>query len=263
MQWAARLAAETDATITAVTVWNYPPALMMPVVGAPVVPADFVADRSREVLAQIVDAADTGDVAIEQSVVMGAARAVLVEHSSEHDLLVLGRTGDGRLKQAILGSTVSHCVRHAECPVAIVGESDVPEAAITVAVDGSATSIEALVWAIGLGDDREVLAVFSHDEWELDDLPLDDKVRRELDGAADATLTAAVHAATGMAGVDATRVLQQVRQGDPRTTIVDQADPARILVLGAQGHTGIARWALGSLADYAVQRAPGTVVIWR
>ena len=29
-------------------------------------------------------------------------------------------------------------------------------------------------------------------------------------------------------------------------------------MLGAQGHSGIARWVLGSLADYAVQHAPGS-----
>lgn len=263
LHWAADLATSTGATISAVMAWNYPAALMMPVVGAPGIPADFVADRARETLAQVVANADVDGASVEQSVIMGAARSALTEESAEHDLLVIGRTGDGRLKQAFLGSTGSYCVRHAECPVVIVGDSTAPEAGITVAVDGSPSSVEALAWAINLGDDHEILAVYSHDEWELDDLPLDDRFRSDLDRAADEMLQKAVDTAVATTGVGTDRVLRQVRQGDPRTTLVDQADPDRLLVLGAQGHSGIARWALGSLADYAVQHAPGTVAIWR
>ena len=137
-----------------------------------------------------------------------------------------------------------------------------PEENITVAVDGSPSSIDALVWALGLGDSVDT-AAYSHDEWELDDLPLDDTFRADLNARADEMLADAVATAVERAGVDPTRVVRQVMQGDPRTTLVDQADPATLLVMGAQGHSGISRWVLGSLADYAVQHAPGSIAIWR
>ena len=263
LRWAATLAAKRKATISAVMAWNYPTALLMPVVGSPVLPADYVADSSRATLRVAIDEASVGAVEVEEWVVMGAARQVLTEASEDHDLLVVGRTGDSRLKQVFLGSTVSYCVRHAECPVVVVRGSAAPEQRIRVAVDGSPSSIEALVWAIELGDDHEVVATFSHDEWELDDLPFDDRFRADLDAKADEMLASAVETAVGRTGADPARVTRQVVQGDPRTTLVDQADPDELLVLGAQGHSGLARWVLGSLADYAVQHAPGTVAIWR
>lgn len=263
LRWASALAAGGDAAVSALMVWNYPPAFMMPLVGAPVLPADEFAETARNRLRTIVAATDTAGVDVEEVVVMGAARAVLTDATDEEDLLVLGRTGNSRLRQIFLGSTVSYCVRHAECPVVIVRDSTAPEQQITVAVDGSPSSVEALVWALGLGEDNEVLAVYSHDEWELDELALDDDVRKDLDAKAHTMLTDAVREALAQSGADASRVKQQVRQGDPRTTLVDQADPQSMLVLGAQGHSGLSRWVLGSLADYAVQHAPGTVAVWR
>lgn len=264
LQWAANVATLTGASISAVTVWNYPPGMMLPLVGGPVVPVDIVSEKTRTLLDSILADADLDGVDYEDSVVMGAARQVLTEQSAEHDLLVIGRTGDGRLKQALLGSTVSHLARHAECPVVVVGDTTGLEKKITVAVDGSPSSVQALQWALAVSDDdTEILAVFSHDEWELDEMALDSDARADLDRAADEMLTTAVRSAVEAVGADPDRVLRQVRQGDPRTTLVEQADPSRMLVLGAQGHSGIARWALGSLADFAVNHAPGTVAIWR
>ncbi len=263
LQWACALATSSDASVSAVMSWNYPAALLMPVVGTPVLPGDVVAETTRAALAEVVEATPTGDVEVDEWVMMGSPRAVLTEASEDHDLLVLGRTGHSRLAQIFLGSTVSYCVRHAECPVVVVHNSVAPEHQITVAVDGSPSSIAALVWALGLGDEHEVLAVYSHDEWELDHLPLDGSVRADLERKADEMLAQAVQSAVDQTGVDESRLTRQVRQGDPRTTLVDQANPAAMLVLGAQGYSGIARWALGSLADYAVQHAPGTVAIWR
>ncbi len=145
----------------------------------------------------------------------------------------------------------------------MVRDSIAPERSITVAVDGSPASVDALVWAIELGDEHNTLAVYSHDEWELDEMGLDDTVRADLEAKADELLAQAVETAVQRTGVHEDRIKRQVVHGDPRTTLVDQADPDHLLVLGAQGHSGIARWVLGSLADYAVQHAPGSVAIWR
>ncbi len=263
LQWASALAAESNGSVSAVMAWNYPTALLMPVVGTPVLPADYVADTTRITLGEVVDGTPTGDVTVEQWIVMGAPRSVLTEASEDHDLLLVGRTGNSRLKQLFLGSTVSYCVRHADCPVVVVRNSTAPERSITVAVDGSPSSVDALVWAIELGDQHDIVAVYSHDEWELDEMGLDDSVRADLETKADELLAQAVQTAVQRTGADEDRIKRQVVHGDPRTTLVDQADPAHLLVLGAQGHSGIARWVLGSLADYAVQHAPGTVAIWR
>lgn len=263
LAWADSLAQQTTGTVHALMTWNYPTGIVMPVVGAPVVPAESLADMTRIKLETTVGPTVEDHTAVKQSVVMGSARTVLADESSNHDLLVLGRTGHNRLQRMWLGSTASYCVRHADCPVVIVDESTSPERAVTVAVDGSPSSIEALVWALGLGPQHDVLAVYSHDEWQLDELAFDDVFRQELRRRADELFTDAVDEAIARAGVEPSRVLCEIREGDPRTTIVEQADPNGLLVLGAQGHSGLARWMLGSLADYAVHHGRGSIAIWR
>jgi nucleotide-binding universal stress UspA family protein len=56
-----------------------------------------------------------------------------------------------------------------------------------------------------------------------------------------------------------------VREGDPRSVIVEEAKewPADLIVVGSQGHTGIARWLLGSVAQSVVAHAPCSVEVVR
>ena len=63
---------------------------------------------------------DPGGVEIEQRVVEGAAGAVLVDESSQADLLVVGSRGHGGFTQLLLGSVGQQCAHHAACPVVIV-----------------------------------------------------------------------------------------------------------------------------------------------
>jgi len=64
--------------------------------------------------------ADPHGVEIEQRVVEGAAGAVLVDESSQADLLVVGSRGHGGFTQLLLGSVGQQCAHHAACPVVIV-----------------------------------------------------------------------------------------------------------------------------------------------
>jgi nucleotide-binding universal stress UspA family protein len=54
-----------------------------------------------------------------------------------------------------------------------------------------------------------------------------------------------------------------VREGDPRTEIVDEAKDwsADLVVVGSHGRTGIKRWLLGSVAEYVVRYAPCSVEV--
>jgi nucleotide-binding universal stress UspA family protein len=56
-----------------------------------------------------------------------------------------------------------------------------------------------------------------------------------------------------------------VRQGDPRSAIVDEAEEwaADLIVVGSHGRTGIKRWLLGSVAQSLVSHAPCSVVVVR
>lgn len=262
--WAASVASTRGGSLTALTAWNYPTPLMMPIVGAPTLPAEFVEAKARQKLTTALATTSTGDVVVREKVVMSAPRAALVEASDEHDLLVVGRSGNSRLKQAWLGSTANYCARHARCPVAVIRTAAEPERQWVVAVDGSPASVEALAWALGLRGPDAVLAVCSREEWELSGMASDHRVRPEVPAAVHELLDEVVaKAAASVPGLDSEEVRREVRRGDPRMTIVDDAEPGDLLVFGSHGHSRLARMLLGSVADYAVHHALGNVVIWR
>jgi len=56
-----------------------------------------------------------------------------------------------------------------------------------------------------------------------------------------------------------------VRQGDPRSVIVDEARDwsADLIVVGSHGYSGIKRWLLGSVAQSVVSHAPCSVEVVR
>jgi nucleotide-binding universal stress UspA family protein len=66
----------------------------------------------------------------------------------------------------------------------------------------------------------------------------------------------------GRSGLSAEAV---VRDGDPRTVIVDEANDwgANLIVVGSHGHTGLKRLLLGSVAQAVVGRAPCSVEVVR
>ena len=56
-----------------------------------------------------------------------------------------------------------------------------------------------------------------------------------------------------------------VREGDPRSVIVDQAEEwsADLIVMGSHGYTGLKRLLLGSVAQHVVSHAPCSVEVVR
>lgn len=56
-----------------------------------------------------------------------------------------------------------------------------------------------------------------------------------------------------------------VREGDPRSAIVDEAEQwgADLIVVGSHGRTGLKRWLMGSVAQAVVGHAPCSVEVVR
>ena len=75
-------------------------------------------------------------------------------------------------------------------------------------------------------------------------------------------LTARVAQALSASGLRAEPI---VRQGDPRSVIVDEAKDwlADLIVLGSHGYTGLQRWMLGSVAQSVLSHAPCSVEVVR
>lgn len=140
---------------------------------------------------------------------------------------------------------------------------------ILLAVDGSSHSQEAVddvarrPWPPG--STVRVLSVIQPytppaTEFVLAGSTLDD-IRRQQTADAD-HLTARAAEAVKAAGVSAETT---VREGDPRSVIVDEADEwgADLIVVGSHGRTGAKRWLLGSVAGSIVSHAPCSVEVVR
>lgn len=64
---------------------------------------------------------------------------------------------------------------------------------------------------------------------------------------------------------DGVRIETLVREGDPATEIIQEAEswPADLIIVGSHGHQGLKRLLLGSVAHYVTNHAPCSVEIIR
>ena len=125
LNWAYEEAAQHGASLTVVTTWH-PPALPMTPPYGNLPPEDYGEQPRREALellerftSELVPKDPVVD--IRTSVEEGKNPSkVLIERSSDADLLVVGSRGHGGFAGMLLGSVSQHLVAHADCPVVVV-----------------------------------------------------------------------------------------------------------------------------------------------
>ncbi len=228
---------------------------------------------------ELVAAGHTGvaHVPVAITVTNGSAAGALVDHSRGAELLVAGRRGRGAMRSALLGSVSLHCSTHAHCPVAVVPLPEDPHVPpllrperrprVSVGVDGSDRSRTAVrvaaAEAVRAGVPLEVLAAFTvEDHW----------TSLHAVTAAAADELARIVADTTQALVDEelstldaadrpARVTVRVIPGSPRTALLEAADGADLLVVGARGTGQLRGLLLGSVALHVVLHAPCPVLL--
>ncbi|NUT96150.1 MAG: universal stress protein [Saccharothrix sp.] len=114
LAWAVRQARTAGARVHAVSVCRVRP----PAPGTKG-PDAFLALHQRE-LRTALDQVDTTGVEVEQSVPHGSAGPALVELSAGAHHLVLGGHTYRRGPVSVVSPVVTHCLRHARCPVVVV-----------------------------------------------------------------------------------------------------------------------------------------------
>ncbi len=202
-------------------------------------------------------------------VVRGHAGPALVEAGADANLIVVGTRGHGAALDTLLGSVSNHVVSRASVPVAVIPPTaDVEHRAtrVVVGVDGSPGSVAALAWAIrSTPDDVAIEAVHVwYDSFGT--LPPEDSVEL-LEVEARQRLDRAVVEATLAAGGTRHAIVHRLERGDARTVLrTDLAGEgesvADLLVVGAQGHRGVAWLLLGSTTTGLVhQPLAATVVV--
>jgi len=133
---------------------------------------------------------------------------------------------------------------------------------IVVGVDSSKTSLKALRWALSeaklRGASLELVHAFPRPELVgmtmVVTLPSDDELRE----ASEQVLTEALEAVGGAGDVSVTT---HVGAGGPATVLVEVAEGAELLVLGARGLGGFRGMLLGSVTQQVIAHAPCPVVV--
>jgi nucleotide-binding universal stress UspA family protein len=137
------------------------------------------------------------------------------------------------------------------------------EQGIVVGVDGSASSKQALQWALGYAD-KAGLPVTAVLAWEIPAnygtaamvLPaaeFADEAARELKQVVD----------EAAAAYPEVRVERRVVEGHPAKILLKEAEHAQMLVVGSRGHGGFVGAILGSVSQYCVTHAHCPVLVFR
>jgi nucleotide-binding universal stress UspA family protein len=202
---------------------------------------------------------------------------VLVEHGPPHTVIVeqarrlsaevtvLGAYGGSGLKHLLLGSVTDRVVRHADGAVLVCRPSPA-NGAVIVATDFSPPARRALETGAAEGKRLGARLVLVHSVG-LTAVPIPapgmpvaalGPVPLSTREAAESRLEDELRDA----GVSGSVV---VLEADPATAIAELAasEPARELVIGSTGRTGLARLLLGSVAEPLVRAAPCSVLVVR
>jgi nucleotide-binding universal stress UspA family protein len=207
---------------------------------------------------------------VQMLVVAGSPAVHLVDRSDGAALLVVGSRGRGAVRSAVTGSVALHCATHARCPVVVVhpltGLAGEP-ARVVVGVDDSEHGRAALAAAvaqaapIGARVDA-VLAYTGLNYWS--DLyavmapPLGEEAEQARTRG-----EAIVREVLGAAVIERDTVRIVAVEGRPGDVLVDQAQGARLLVVGSRSHNQLAGVVLGSAALHCVMHAPCPVLVIR
>ena len=238
--------------------------------------ADHVGDRRAADLdetVRVLAAAQPG-TAVDRALLSGRVPTEIVEEAArfEADLIVVGHRGYGPWESMLLGSVSAEVVDHATCPVLVVRDARLGP--VVVADDGSEAAraaVDAIAgWPMLAGRPISVVSVadtgFPYMTAVAPGLYGESLMAYEESSKAireESRATAETGAARFReAGLEADAV---VRDGGPAREIVELAREigAGLVVVGTRGHTGVARFVLGSTARNVLLHAPCSVLVVR
>ncbi|WP_114451776.1 universal stress protein [Halopolyspora algeriensis] len=274
LRWAAREAAHRSAPLRVVhgDVSSMTHGPDMPMVSFPDTYQHAVQRQVEQWLRKAVEAVEVEAPGVEVDVQMrtGSARTVLIDESKTAQLAVVGSRGSGGFGGLVLGSVAVALCRHGHCPVAVLRGPDNGAAIVgrpvVVGVDGSRGGDPALTWAFEAASARSAELVAVH-VWH--DLVAGEMwTRAQVDCTRDSVqadeerLLAEVLAGWRESYPNTT-VQQVVSCGKPAKVLLERANNAQLLVLGARGRGGFAGLLLGSTSQVLIHHSPCPVLVAR
>jgi len=255
-----------------VSVWHYPWWALVPTVAGTLLPPgnEELEAAAERVVVEMLDGVDPA-LYRDPRILHGATGPMMIEAAGDASLLVVGTRGLGAVAGSALGSVSMHVVSHAPGPVAVVAaDAEVEDhyQRVVVGVDGSATSGLAVQWAIDNTPPSTAIDVVH--AWQPSAAAAGVAVAEVLvlladqaEQAGQDVIETTLAAFEGRAAETGHKLTGRSVQGDARHLLRSEAEEADLLILGAQGHRGVAHLFLGSVATAMVHHPTATTIVVR
>lgn len=203
-------------------------------------------------------------LATDRVVAMEAPTSALLHHSEDAALAVVGQRGRGGFQGLRVGSVTYRLATRSLTPVVVVGPGTVAEGrtGVVVGEDGSAASRQALAEAFqaAAAEGEEVRVVRALSPPVLPLVPTRAFHGRDAtDPGEERALEEVV--APLRSRYPSVTVRTEVVGSRPSTALVNAAENARLLVMGASGRYGPSRFALGSTTHRMLHHSPCPVMV--
>jgi nucleotide-binding universal stress UspA family protein len=272
-RWAAREAAQRDADVRLVHVRQIP--LLLPLED---MYAKELAEQGRKWLFAAHDVAlgVAPDIDVHTELRTGQPGEELVEESEDAQLVVVGSRGLGGFRSLLLGSVANTLAAHSHCPVVVLRGRTVDAPAhgpVVVGADGTPSSTAAVEFALAAAAARgaEVIAVHA---WTYEGLmdswsPVPAAVARAehtpwLDEIVTIQRRAVAEQLAPVRAAYPDLVVRSVDyRGRPVDGILEQAEHAQLVVVGANGRHPAWAGAVGSTSYAVLHHATCPVAVVR
>ena len=271
--WAADQARGTESVLHVVSVGDHslPPTSAEP---QPETPDRLENQRQRlgNLVTDVLGASPEIEVRVD--VVKSHPGPALVDLAQGADLLVVGSRGHGTIAGILLGSVSLHCAARSPCPVVVhrrrsgEGSSPVDRSSTTnrivVAVDGSASSNGAALWAAHQGELKaSVLEMVTAWHWGAFSEWAPASPEDEYDPEEGAQGVLEETARIVRAACPTVEVLSRIINGPPGGAVVEASREADLLVVGSSRHGEVAGMLLGSVSEHCATHAHCPVLVYR
>lgn len=245
----------------------HPPMLLEGGAGPEAVDQDTIRNWAEQSLADLVRQCQLAepDLDVHGDFVPGDPLDVLIEHTHDASLLVLGASGRSAATGIRLGSIASSVVRGVTCPVIVLRPADNAETgSVVVGVDGSETSAAALEFAFDFAarHQRRIVAVHAWSDVPLDALApvrvwdLDPKLLHEEAKSLIGGWLAPLRERHPDLSVQ-----EVVTAEKPADALLERGQDAAIIVVGSHGRGAFRRLLLGSVSHAVVHYAHVPVAV--
>ena len=193
-----------------------------------------------------------------------APAPALLEASDTAEMIVMGSSGRGLLARGLLGSVSSTVVRHANCPVAVIRDEELPDlrnAPVLLGTDGSPASELATEIAFDEASRRGVDLVAIHAWSDAAVSEVFDIEWPVVEGEAQRSL------AESLAGWEErypdVTVHRFIARDRAARHLIDKSETAQLVVVGSHGRGGLTRMLLGSVSNAVLHSVRIPIIVAR